>query len=119
MRHDGSPLATHGFGFGGQLDHRALQHHLLDLQLMGDQRQQPDVKAHIIRANNGFFSARRGQGHAARENAELRPDVPAQRPIELELIAATIRHLFNHIGAKIVGVDQQYQRGKTGDNYRQ
>jgi hypothetical protein len=45
--------------------------------------------------------------------------VPAQRTIEFELIAAAIRYLFHHIGAKIVGVDQQYQRGKTGDNNRQ
>ena len=65
VRNDRRSFAAHGFGFGSQLDHRPLQHHLLNLQLMRDQRQQPDVKAHIIRANDRFCRAGRGQGHAA------------------------------------------------------
>ena len=119
MRHHRRSAIANRFGFRGQLDHRPLEHHLLHLQLVRQQRQQRHVEAHVVGADHRLFSAPGGQRHASAENAELRPDMPAQRAIEFKLITAALCHLMHHIGAKIVGIDQQYQRGKPGDNDRQ
>ena len=119
MRHHRRGAVANRLGFRGQLDHRPLEHHLLHLQLVRKQRQQRHVEAHVVGADHRLFGASGGQRHASAENAELRPDVPAQRAIEFKLITAALCHLMHHIGAKIVGIDQQYQRGKPGDNDRQ
>ncbi len=69
-----------------------------------------DVKPHIFRSDERLLRARRGNRHPASQNAELRPDVPAQIAFKPQLIAAALLDLPHHVTAKIVGVNQQYQR---------
>ena len=110
---------THGFGLRGELDHRAFQHHLLNLQLMGNERDQRHIKAHVVCGHQRLGRPRRRERHAARENAELRPDVPAQRPVKLQLITTARLDLPHHVSAEIVGVNQQNQRRKASHQHHQ
>ena len=90
-------------------NNRVFQHHLTDAQLMRQQRPQIDVQTHIIGGHHRLAGAGRGQAHAARQNAELRPDVPAQVAAHLKLITTALFYLLYHIGTKVVGIDQQHQ----------
>ena len=48
-------------------------------------------------------------GMSAGQDAELRPDVPAQIAADLKAITTALFDLLHHIGTKVVGIDQQHQ----------
>ncbi len=110
---------TDSFSLRGELNHRAFQHHLIHLQLMGNERDQRHIKAHVVCGHQRLGRPRRRERHAARENAELRPDVPAQRPVQLQLITTACLNLPHHIRAEVVRVNQQNQRRKASHQHHQ
>ena len=86
---------------------------------MGNERDQCHIKAHVVCGHQRLGRPRRRERHAARENAELRPDVPAQRPVQLQLITTACLNLPHHIRAEVVRVNQQNQRRKASHQHHQ
>ena len=91
--------------------HGVAQHDLANAELVRQQRPEIDVETHIFRRDQRLRRAGGGQAHTSGQNAELRPDVPAQIAAHLQPITTALLDLFHHVGSKIVWIDQQHQRG--------